>query len=99
MKTTMDLPDDLMREMKIRAATQGKKLKDVVTEVVRNGLASHAPTALIADPEALIHYSSEGFPYIKCQPSTRPPATYQELQRVIEQSQLEEDMQRAGITI
>lgn len=99
MKTTLDLPDDLMREVKIRAATQGKKLKDVVTEVIRIGLRIQVPADLVTDSAALIHYSSEGFPYIKCKPSVSPPVPFEELQRLIDESQLEEDLQRAGITV
>lgn len=40
MKMTLDLPVDLVREMKLRAAHEGRKLRDVATEVVRRGLAS-----------------------------------------------------------
>lgn len=39
MKTTLDLPEELVRKMKLRAAQEGKKLKEVATEVVRLGLA------------------------------------------------------------
>lgn len=38
MKTTVELPDDLVRAVKIRAATEGRKLKDVMTELVQRGL-------------------------------------------------------------
>ena len=34
----MDLPDDLFRQVKIRAAEQGRKFKDVLGELVRLGL-------------------------------------------------------------
>lgn len=40
MKTTLDLPDELMRAAKIRAATEGRKLKDVVAELIRRGLTA-----------------------------------------------------------
>jgi hypothetical protein len=40
MKTTLELPDDLMREVRIRAAKENKKLKDVMTELVQRGLAT-----------------------------------------------------------
>ena len=43
MKTTLDLPEDLVRRMKLRAVREGRKLKDVASEVVRRGLA--APSA------------------------------------------------------
>lgn len=39
MKTTLDLPEELVREMKVRAAQEGKKLREVASEVMRRGLA------------------------------------------------------------
>ena len=38
-KTTLDLPEDLLRAMKMRAVQEGRKFKDVATEVFRRGLA------------------------------------------------------------
>lgn len=40
MKTTIDLPDELMREIKVRAAREDRKLKDLVAELLREGLSS-----------------------------------------------------------
>lgn len=42
MKTTLDLPDDLMRAVKIRAAQDNRRLKDVLAEVISRGLAAPA---------------------------------------------------------
>jgi hypothetical protein len=39
MKTTLDLPDDLMRAVKIRAVHEQKKLKDAIAEFIRKGMA------------------------------------------------------------
>jgi hypothetical protein len=39
MKTTLDLPDDLVREVKIRAIHENRKLKDAVADLLRRGLA------------------------------------------------------------
>jgi plasmid stability protein len=39
MKTTLDLPDDLMREVKMRAVEENRKLKDMVADLLRQGLA------------------------------------------------------------
>ncbi len=44
MKTTIDLPEELVREMKIRAAREGRKLRDVAEEVFRRGLAAGSST-------------------------------------------------------
>lgn len=38
MRTTIDLPEDLLRQAKSRAALEGIKLKDLVTAFVRDGL-------------------------------------------------------------
>ena len=39
LKTTLDLPNDLVREMKLRAVHEGWKLKDLAAEMIRRGLA------------------------------------------------------------
>ncbi|MQA00410.1 MAG: antitoxin [Dehalococcoidia bacterium] len=39
MKTTLDLPDDLMRSIKMRAAREDRKLKDLVAELLRRGMS------------------------------------------------------------
>jgi len=43
MKTTLDLPDDLMRAGKIRAVKENRKLKDASADLLRRGL-SHEPS-------------------------------------------------------
>jgi hypothetical protein len=50
MKTTLDLPDDLMREVKIRAVHEQKKLKDAIAEFLRKGLAA-GPTRRAKAPK------------------------------------------------
>ena len=45
MKTTLDLPDDLMREVKILAAQSDRKLKDLLAELLRNGMAKSKKTS------------------------------------------------------
>ena len=39
MKTTIDLPDEVVRRVKIRAIHENKKLKEVVAEFLDTGLA------------------------------------------------------------
>jgi hypothetical protein len=56
MKTTLELPDDLIKEVKLRAVHDGKKLKDAVADLLRQGLAVAAPksgTVVKADAGAL----------------------------------------------
>ena len=40
MKTTLDLPDELMRAVKVQAAENDLKLKDFVADLLRLGLAA-----------------------------------------------------------
>ena len=46
MRTTLDLPDPLMRELKARAAMEGVKRKDYFAAIVRDALQK--PSALAA---------------------------------------------------
>ena len=39
MKTTLDLPDDVLRAVKIRAVEENRKLKDMIADLLRRGLA------------------------------------------------------------
>ncbi|MEP6937495.1 MAG: hypothetical protein ABI871_05440, partial [Chthoniobacterales bacterium] len=38
MRTTLDLPDELFRQIKAKAALEGAKLKDLLTRYVESGL-------------------------------------------------------------
>ena len=40
MRTTVDIPDDLYREVKAKAAHQGVKLKEMLERFIRHGLES-----------------------------------------------------------
>lgn len=42
---TLELPDDLVRQMKRQAMHEGRELKDVAEQAVRRGLASANPSA------------------------------------------------------
>lgn len=38
MKTTLDLPDELMKAVKLRAVHENRKLKDMMADLLRRGL-------------------------------------------------------------
>ena len=40
MKTTLEMPDDLMRRIKIRAAERNEKLKDTIAQLLEAGMAA-----------------------------------------------------------
>jgi plasmid stability protein len=40
MKTTVELPDDLMRAIKVRAAEEGLSIKELLTDLLSSALSS-----------------------------------------------------------
>jgi len=44
MKTTVELPDDLIRQVKILAAREDRKLKEVLAELIERGLSARSAT-------------------------------------------------------
>lgn len=43
MRTTLNIPDELMRAVKIMAAEQNRTIQDVISELLRKGLAFSPP--------------------------------------------------------
>ncbi|KGQ21921.1 hypothetical protein [Thermus filiformis] len=43
MRTTLDLPDPLYRRLKLKAAQEGKTLREVVVRLLEEGLARTSP--------------------------------------------------------
>jgi ribosome modulation factor len=50
MKTTVELPDELMTEVKILAARERRKLGELMAELVQSGIASRSRTETPAQP-------------------------------------------------
>ena len=48
MRTTFDLPDELMRHLKARAALEGRSLRDLALDLIERGLRAPAPSAKLA---------------------------------------------------
>jgi hypothetical protein len=100
MKTTLDLPDDLVHRIKIRAVQERKSLKRFVADLLIKGLESPSTTASFGTeplPEGIM-LNERGFPVIRCGPNA--PAsrmTVEELLALEQQSLVEEDLQRAGL--
>jgi len=100
MKTTLELPDELMRQAKVRAAMEGRKLKDVVAEALKTGLlltaAADRPSKGIrveADPET-------GLPVVAAVTDAPGAAlTREEIVRLGQDSHYVEDLQRAGLSL
>ena len=98
MKTTLDLPDELVREAKIRALMQGRTLRDLVADFIRQGLGMAALKAPQTPASgAMVTVGSNGLPVIRCR-ADAPGAkmSVQNLLNLEQQTQAEEDLRRAG---
>jgi hypothetical protein len=80
MKTTIDIPDELFREAKARAAMEGIKLKDLVADALRAKLhpGTHQKRRRVK------------FPIIEGDPAA-PPITDEMVKAALEQMYQEED--------
>lgn len=100
MKTTLDLPDELIREIKLRAVVQGRTMKDLVAELLRQGLGMAPPGRLEKPPAgSIVEIGERGLPVIRCRPQA--PATgmrVEELLKLEQDTQVEEDSKHAGIS-
>ena len=73
MKATLDLPDHLMRQVKQRALQQGRPIKELVAEYIRQGLHP-APAAPLAVSRGVLELDADGLPLFRpdlqlsCQP-------------------------------
>lgn len=101
MKTTLDLPDELVREVKLRAVTQGRTVKDLVADLLSRGLGL-MPLERSAVPRAgsRVEIGEQGLPLIRCAPDA--PASRmspEDLLALEQETQTGEDRKRAGLAI
>jgi len=95
MKTTLDLPADLVREMKLRAAQRGCKVEEVAAELLKRALA---PGKAISAPSA-----TKGtiklplFPSPEIAPASRMSTV--ELLALEQKTLHQEDLQRLGLSL
>ena len=67
MKTTLDLPDGLVKQVKLRALQDGRKLKDAVADLLRKGLAAATNTEPDVVAAVVTRDKQTGLPLIQCQ--------------------------------
>ena len=101
MKTTLDLPDELIREVKLRAVVQGRTVKDIVAEFLRQGLGM-APLGRPgkAPVSSMVEIGERGLPVIRCRPHA--PATRMSVEELLgleQETQANEDLKHAGISL
>src|ERR1041384_22458 len=99
MKTTVELPDNLLRQIKLRAVRSGKKLKETIAELLQTGLAASASTTTSAQRPVIKFHPESGFPYFEG-PSDAPALrmTAAELIAIEKQTQEDEDLERLGVS-
>lgn len=96
MKTTIDLPDTLLREARQRALHEGRPFKDLVAEFIRQGL-SQVGAKPATRPGSSLELAADGLPVFR-----RDPAAAPRIPSVLQLFELEhttlaaEDQQRAG---
>jgi len=87
--------------VKLRAVVQRRTVKDLVAEFLRQGLGMAPPTRSEQPPVgSMVEVGAKGLPVIRCQPQA--PATRmsaEELLKLEQQTQADEDLQHAGITL
>ena len=99
MKTTIDLPDELVREVKLRALMQGRTLRELVADFIRQGLGQEpAKSAPNEGPPACskVTVGGNGLPVIVCR--TDAPArgmSARDLLDLEQQAQTAEDIRHA----
>jgi plasmid stability protein len=71
MKATFDLPDDLVRQLKLRAARDGRKLKEIAAALLRDGLGA-SPDQRKATPPLVRKDRKTGLPVIQCRRAASP---------------------------
>lgn len=72
MKTTLELPDALVKQVKLRALREGTKLKDAVAELLRKGLAAVDATEAVASEPVIKTDKKTGLPVIQCMRAATP---------------------------
>ena len=101
MKTTLDLPDELIREVKLRAVHQRRTVKDLVAELIRHGLGMAPLGRAKKHPvSSMVRIGARGLPVIQCAPNA--PATRMsaaELLALEQETQTEEDLKRARLSL
>lgn len=101
MKTTLDLPDEIVREMKLRALMQGRTLRDLATDFLRQGLGMAPPQRVTTlPPDSAIQINENGFPFFRSGNSA--PAQHMTIEQLLQLEQdalYSEDMQRAGVSV
>lgn len=81
MKTTLNLPDELVRAVKLRAVGQRRPMKDLVADMLRQGLGlavadAAKPPAKPPAKGSMVQISASGLPVARCRADAVPPSQH-----------------------
>lgn len=100
MKVTLELPDELARAVKLRAVILGKTMKELVAEVLEQGLglpSRSAPALMPAD--SVVRIGEDGVPVVTCRPDAPVGRmSVEQLLKLEQEAQTGEDLKRAGLS-
>ena len=97
MKTTLDLPDHLIQQVKQRALQQGRPIKDLVADYIRQGLHG-SPGAPLQTTARVVELDATGMPVFRPDPGfSGPPIDLATALQLEQDALMQEDRQRAGL--
>ena len=101
MKTTFDLPDELVQAVKLRAVMQRRTVKELVADLLRQGLGIVTPKQPAMLPgDSMIEIGPDGLPVVRCPPDAPSSRMSAAALLQLEQAALAaEDAQRAGLPV
>ena len=67
MKTTIDLPEHLVKKLKLRALQDGRTLREIAAEYLENGLATSVAPKSRKEPRVVTDKKT-GLPVVVCPP-------------------------------
>jgi len=99
MKTTFDLPEELVQEVKLRAVMQRRTVKDLVAELLYLGLGMPLPgSSPHLPPGGKVEVGDDGLPVIRCRSGAPASRMRVEDLLTLERDALhKEDLLRAGL--
>jgi hypothetical protein len=71
-KTTLELPETLLRELQRRARQYGQEPDELAADLLWKGLAASADEAPFASPAIIQRHSLTGLPYVACSQAASP---------------------------
>ena len=98
METTLDLPGHLMQQVKQRPLQQGRTIKELVADTIRQGLHGSTGSTPLPLSARVVEVDPEGMPLFRPDPSfSGPPIDLVTALQLEQEELMQEDRQRAGL--